>query len=84
MEKVIQTFDGVFAALKTRSFFRQARVDPEIGTSRLAERRGCLCRRALLLRVRQADHRECATRSATASRKKRSRVFYLAAEGRIC
>ena len=32
MKKVIQTFDGVFAALKDPEFFRQVRVDPEIGT----------------------------------------------------
>ena len=32
MEKVIQTFDGVFAPLKDPDFFRQVKVDPEIGT----------------------------------------------------
>jgi hypothetical protein len=32
MEQVIQTFDGVFAPLKDPEFFRQVRVDPEIGT----------------------------------------------------
>jgi hypothetical protein len=32
MEKVIQTFDGVFAPLKDPDFFRQVKVDSEIGT----------------------------------------------------
>ncbi|MDZ4342650.1 MAG: DUF2442 domain-containing protein [Candidatus Binatia bacterium] len=32
MEKVIQTFDGVFAPLKDPDFFRQVKVNPEVGT----------------------------------------------------
>lgn len=32
MDKVIERFDGVFAALKDPNYFRQVHVDPEIGT----------------------------------------------------
>lgn len=32
MAQVIQTFDGVFAPLEDPEFFRQVRVDREIGT----------------------------------------------------
>ena len=32
MKQVVRSFDGVFAPLEDPEFFRQVRVDPEIGT----------------------------------------------------
>ena len=32
LDRVIQSFEGVFAPLKDPDYFRQVRVDPEIGT----------------------------------------------------
>jgi len=32
LDKVIERFDGVFAPLRDPEYFRQVRVDPEIGT----------------------------------------------------
>lgn len=32
MDQVIKRFDGVFASLNDPEYFRQVRVDPEIGT----------------------------------------------------